>query len=212
MKQAKITFYGHACFKITCGEDSVLLDPYADDSVPGLRLPKGITASRVYCSHSHSDHNAKELITETDSMSDPFEAEFITVPHDDCGGAKRGYSDISVLNVHGIKAVHFGDIGRLPTEEEYEKLKGADIVMVPAGGYYTIDAKKAAAIIRRLHPKLTILMHYRTDTAGYDVLAHIDEVRKSFPGLEVLDESEIIFSGEETGRIAALQPQQTAAS
>lgn len=207
MKPAAITFYGHACFKITCGADSVLLDPYADDSVPGLRLPEGISASRVYCSHSHSDHNARDLITETDSMSDPFEAEFITVPHDDCGGAKRGYSDITVLNVHGIKAVHFGDIGRLPSEEEYEKLKGADIVMVPAGGYYTIDARQAAAIIRRLHPKLTILMHFRTDEAGYDVLAHIDEIRKVFSGLEVLKESEIIFSDEENGRIAALQPE-----
>ncbi len=209
MKPITIAFFGHACFRIACGEDSVLLDPYADDSVPGLRLPRGISASRVYCSHSHSDHNARSLIRETDTLSDPFEAEFITVPHDDCDGARRGFSDITVLNIHGVRAVHFGDIGRLPSKEEYEMLKGADIVMIPAGGHYTIDAGQAAAIVRRLHPKLTILMHYRTDTAGYDVLAHIDEVQSVFPAMERLDQSEILFSGEGDSRIIALEPQQS---
>ena len=208
MKPVTIISYGHACFKVICGSDSVLFDPYADDSVPGLKLPASISASKVYCSHGHSDHNARSLITETDPLSDPFHAVFLSVPHDDAEGTKRGFSDITILDAWGTKIVHFGDIGRLPEDDEYEKLKGADIVMIPVGGFYTIDARQAAAIVRRLHPKLTILMHYRTDTSGYDVLAHIDDVRKAFPQTEVLSQSGITYDGTETGRTAALAPQQ----
>lgn len=208
MKPVVITSYGHACYKVTCGSESVLFDPYANGSVPGLKLPEGISASKVYCSHSHSDHNARDLISETATLSDPFNAVFLSVPHDDCGGAKRGYSDITILDVCGVKVIHFGDIGRLPSDDEYGQLKGADVVLIPVGGFYTIDAAQAAAIVRRLHPKLTVLMHYRTDTFGYDVLSHIDDVKKEFPDMEQLPDSEVTFTGEEKNRVVTLKPVQ----
>ena len=107
-----------------------------------------------------------------------------------------------------MKVIHFGDIGRLPSDDEYEQLKGADVVLIPVGGFYTIDAAQAAAIVRRLHPKLTVLMHYRTDTFGYDVLSHIDDVRKEFPDMEQLPDSEVTFTGEEKNRVVTLKPVQ----
>ena len=208
MKPVEITYYGHSCFRIACDEQSVILDPYADDSVPGLKLPQGLTAGKVYCSHGHSDHNARNLVEETAVLEDPFDVKFITVPHDDCDGAKRGLSDITVLDIDGTKAVHFGDIGRPLTSEEYGYLKDADIVMIPVGGFYTIDAKKAAAIVRRLHPKLTVLMHYRTDDFGYDVTDHIKDVLPLFKDVKQLDESTYTFTGDEAGSIITLKPLQ----
>ena len=51
-------------------------------------------------------------------------------------------------------------------------------------------------------------MHYRTDTFGYDVLSHIDDVRKEFPDMEQLPDSEVTFTGEEKNRVVTLKPVQ----
>lgn len=204
----EITYYGHSCFLVEADERSVVFDPYADGSVPGLKLPSGITADQVYCSHGHADHNAEDLIQKKGSLADPFHAELITVPHDDVNGAKRGMSNITILNIQGKRIAHFGDIGRLPTKEEYEKIGGVDLIMIPCGGYFTIDAKQAKEIIASLKPTVTILMHYRKGTRGYDVLADINEIKKVFPELVELKQSKIAFDENTKEEIITMEPIQ----
>lgn len=209
MEKIKIEYYGHSCFKVTYGTDSALFDPYETDSVPGINLPSGIEADLVYCSHEHGDHNAKHLIHEKKPGSDPFRAEFITVPHDDADGALRGMNRITILHAGKTRIVHMGDVGRIPTEKEYAKLKGADILMIPVGGHYTIDASQAAEIVSVIKPKLCILMHFRKEARGYGVIADISDVRKSFSPLEELNESVIEFAENEIPeRIITLEPIQ----
>ena len=60
----KLTWYGHACFKLETDCGSVAFDPYAPGSVKGLKLPE-ITADAVVCSHRHSDHYCPEAVTLT---------------------------------------------------------------------------------------------------------------------------------------------------
>ncbi len=191
MAEISITYYGHSCFKISYEGQSVVLDPYEEDSVPGLKLPAGIKADAVYCSHDHKDHNAAHLI-QTSGIN-PFPLFRAAVPHDDCGGKKRGFSDITFLKVGSATIVHMGDIGREPSEEEYEALQRADVILMPVGGYYTIDAAMAAKILAKIPAKLIILMHYRRGKAGYDVLADLDTVKNSFSGLKNLNETFITF-------------------
>ena len=205
MKEIRITGYGHACFGIQCGGKSILFDPYKTGSVPGLDLPDGRTADRVYCSHEHGDHNARELVRETSPGCDPFPIRFLTVPHDDADGAKRGMNRISIADVNGTVVVHMGDIGRLPTEQEYEELKQADVLMIPVGGYYTIDAVQAKEIIDTVDAGLTILMHYRCGDMGYDVLQELSDIQKIIPEAECTEKSAVVY---EPGRkrIIALTP------
>ncbi len=207
MSDITITSYGHSCFKIAYLGSSVVLDPYEDDSVPGLKLPEGIKADAVYCSHEHKDHCAAHLIHTTGQ--NPFPLFKAAVPHDDAGGKKRGMSDITFLKVGTITIVHMGDIGREPTEEEYEALQRADVVMMPVGGYFTVDAEMAAQILKKIGARLNILMHYRRGEMGYDVLADLQTVEKSFPGLKNLDETFISFDEmnvpEETMTLKPLQ-------
>lgn len=188
-----ITSYGHACYKIECSGASVILDPYENGSVPGLQLPASLEADRVLCSHQHYDHNARGLIRETGKKPDAFSPAFITVPHDDAGGSKRRMSDISVLHAGKLTIIHFGDIGRLPEEDEYQKMEGADIVLIPAGGYYTIDAEQAKEICGRIKPKAVILMHFRKGDIGYPVLADFDAVKAVFPDVKVIPEGRMAF-------------------
>lgn len=176
----KITSYGHSCFLVEENNKKILFDPYEDDSVPGLRLPRNICVDQVYCSHEHADHNAKHLVHA--NTKDVFPVQFLPVPHDDQQGELRGFSNITIVDIHGIKVVHMGDIGRMLTKEEIQKLKGVNVLFLPVGGYYTIDAKIAHAIYKALQPTLTILMHYRINTIGYDVLEDLqDIIANDFP-------------------------------
>lgn len=203
----KITYYGHACFKVVDGKESIVFDPYANNSVPGLKLPDNINANVVSCSHQHGDHNAKELINITNNHYS-FKVEKLTVPHDDKNGELRGFSDITIITMDNKKIVHFGDLGRDLTEKEYQLLESADIIMIPCGGYYTIDAKQAKSIITKLKAKVNILMHYRQNDIGYDVLSDLDTIKKEFNILIEKQDSTYIYDPNSNGIIITLKPLQ----
>lgn len=209
MSRIDITYYGHSCFKIGNEKGSVVFDPYEDGSVPGLKLPENIMAEAVFCSHEHGDHSAAHLIG-LSGRENPFETSFITVPHDHHGGSHRGKSRITFLKAGDIVAAHLGDIGRLPTPEEYRELEKADVVMLPCAGYFTISSSEAAEILKMLKkPSLKILMHFRDGGSGYDVQEDIRDIMKVIPDVKRLPETGIsVESGTVPNEIITLTPVQ----
>lgn len=188
-----ITYYGHSCFRLEADNGwSAVFDPYEDYSVPGLKLPRTITADEVFISHPHEDHNAAHLIqVNRRKLHSPYEESTLIVPHDDADGTKRGMNQIRILENSSEKIVHFGDLGRMLNIEEISRLHHADVIMIPCGGYYTIDSRIARAIIERVEPKLAILMHYRTVTSGYSMLENIAQLKETMPELIQTDQDEI---------------------
>ncbi len=203
----KIEYYGHSCFRVSTEEGSVVFDPYEDGSVPGTTLAKGIEADAVYCSHDHHDHNAAGLIRLTGRKS-PFPADFIIVPHDDVNGDKRGLCRMTFLEADGLTIVHFGDLGRLPEPDEYERLKKADVLLIPCAGFFTIDSAQAKEIISQMKtPSLKILMHFREGSRGYDVQETIQEVMDVIPGVERVPETSVTVDPEAVpDKIITLEP------
>ena len=180
MEQVRIEYYGHACFRLSWQGQRVVLDPYADGCVPGcpdLRLD----AEFVYCSHQHHDHNAVDCVKLHDGGAPKFTVTELETDHDDAGGTKRGKNTIRVFDFGGVRVAHFGDLGRELTAAETEALRGLDCALIPVGGFFTIDARQAADIAEAIRPRLVIPMHYRTESAGYDVIADIDEAMHAFP-------------------------------
>lgn len=59
--QIIITWNGHSCFTVSTGGYSIVLDPYAPDSVPGLPA-LSLTGDQVLCSHEHGDHGYREAV------------------------------------------------------------------------------------------------------------------------------------------------------
>ena len=57
MKDVRIQWLGHACFRMEYGDWSLVIDPYEDGSVKGLGDIRQ-SADAVYCTHSHGDHAA----------------------------------------------------------------------------------------------------------------------------------------------------------
>ena len=58
---------------------------------------------------------------------------------------------------------------------QIEQLKKPDILLIPVGGYYTINAAQAAQVVEKLSPRVTVPMHYRSDTFGYPVIGRLEE-------------------------------------
>ncbi len=185
----KIIWHGHSCFTIETKDGTIVIDPYRDDSVPGLP-PLRLSADLVICSHEHADHGAKEIVTVSGRQINTVITQLSTF-HDDVQGAKRGPNVITVISEDGVRIVHMGDIGCIPTDKQFEVLKGADVLLLPVGGYFTVEPKTAKEIADRIGAKTVIPMHYRTEKAGYPVIAPPEEYLKLCGDVVFLDSNEV---------------------
>jgi len=166
-KSMEITYLGHSSFKIKGKNASVVTDPY-DDYI-GLKFPK-VEADIVTVSHDHKDHNQHKRVSNIKRVVDgPGEYEIsgvsiIGIPsfHDNKKGTLRGRNIIFIFEIDGIKIVHFGDLGHKLSNKKIEKISGADILMIPVGGKYTIGSTEAFEIVKSIEPAVTIPMHYQT--------------------------------------------------
>ena len=173
----KITYIGHACFCMSAKDGTrVITDPY-DASVGLAMLP--LHAELITMSHEHHDHNCEEMIVGAPKIARGPElaaaggvtARVVRSWHDDAQGEKRGANFIRIFGIDGLKVVHMGDQGCMTDEDVLEAISGADVMMIPVGGFYTVDAQEAKAIIEAARPKCVIPMHFRTAHGNYSVIA-----------------------------------------
>ncbi|MBO4636212.1 MAG: MBL fold metallo-hydrolase [Clostridiales bacterium] len=187
----EITYLGHSCFKFVKDGFALIMDPYNPGSVPGLE-PLKETANQVVCSHKHGDHYGLKSVKLASVRADtPFLVDLIETFHDDKEGALRGKNFITIVNIGGHKVVHMGDIGCMISDDDIELLKGCDILLIPVGGFYTIDAKTAKKYVDKISPAVTIPMHYSGDGFGYSEIAPVDGFVRLFP------KKDVAFEGSE---------------
>ena len=193
-----IRWLGHASYKITKGNSSVVLDPFAPGSVPGFNDIEE-TANLVLCSHGHYDHNHADAVTVQPNADLAFTVTKFETFHDDVQGAKRGPNTIHVLDFNGVRVVHFGDLGCALTEDQIAALHGADVLLIPVGGFYTIDAAQAKSIIDAVAPKVAIPMHYRTERFGLPAIAPLDDFLALCGDVTILDTNTFTVGEVESG-------------
>ena len=171
----KIEWIGHACFKLTANNGTVVItDPY-DASVGIDMIP--LEADLITMSHEHHDHNEPSMIVgepmivhggESASVGS-VTASAVCSYHDDVQGAKRGPNAIRIFEIDGVKVVHMGDQGCMPDEAAFAAISGADVMLIPVGGTYTVDAQGAQAIIECAKPRCVIPMHVKTKRCPYPI-------------------------------------------
>lgn len=173
-----ISWYGHSCFKIQdkIGPDgkTVCTDPF--DKKIGLKQPS-FEADIVTVSHDHYDHNnVKALRGEpyVISCAGEYDVNGISVAgvdsaHDDKKGADRGFNVIYRIELDGISVSHLGDLGHALDNKHLDILSGTDILLVPVGGKFTIDAKKAVEVVSQIEPRIVIPMHYKVPGLKIDL-------------------------------------------
>lgn len=163
-----IYWYGQACFKIKGKSATVFIDPFDPEKL-GIKLPKDLQADMALQTHDHFDHsNLKAITGDCVKITGPGQYEIkgvaitgVSTYHDNKQGEERGRNTIYNIDIDGVNIVHLGDLGQKNlTEEQLEELGSCDILMIPVGSIYTIDAKDAANIITQLEAKVVIPMHY----------------------------------------------------
>ena len=173
----EVVYVGHACFLIKFDSGlSVCFDPYKEGSVPGLAA-HNVVAHEVFCSHSHDDHNDFESVRAPEfpyKGSEP-QVDILRTFHDDVQGAARGRNNITIVKSGSEKVVHMGDIGCGLNNEQLDRIKGCDLLMIPVGGFFTIGCKEAFDLCQKIDPKVVVPMHYRGETFGYDVISGREE-------------------------------------
>ena len=208
----KIQYLGHSSFKLTESTGiSVVTDPY-DDSV-GYHMPE-TDADAVTVSHHHYDHDAiskvkgNPVVLDKETgyiLKDSVEISSIMSFHDDCRGKKRGKNIIFKFRMDGLDVCHLGDLGEDCSSDLIEMILPVNVLMIPVGGNYTIDAKMAKEYVDRIMPDIVIPMHYRAKGCKLDI-DKVDDFIDEFDGENVViaetgDEIEISrddLDGEQT--------------
>ena len=176
----KITWHGHSCFTIATAQGSVTVDPFQDNYVPGLGIIRPVSDA-VFCSHGHGDHHGIDAVQLT-GKDCGVGVETVSTFHDEVEGAKRGTNLIHIFSAEDMKVIHMGDLGCELTVEQIAALSNPDVLLIPVGGFYTIDAKQAKAIIDQLTPRVIIPMHYKGNGFGFDVIAPVDDFLSLWQG------------------------------
>ncbi|MBR2320807.1 MAG: MBL fold metallo-hydrolase [Clostridia bacterium] len=185
----KITYLGHACFQLTSSSGvTIITDPYTR---VGYELPSGLSADIVTVSHGHFDHNYLSAVKAKHVVSQAmnYELEGVKISgfesfHDDKQGALRGKNVLFTIEMDGIKICHFGDLGEACRDDIIEKIADADILLVPIGGTYTIDALQAKKYVEGCKPRIVIPMHYRPTDGSLDIA-------DSTPFLELFEKKDV---------------------
>jgi L-ascorbate metabolism protein UlaG (beta-lactamase superfamily) len=190
MGLGKITWFGHAAFKIEVANKIVLVDPWLDGNPTSpVKASEIDKADIVFVTHDHRDHlgDAFAICKKTDAT---FASVVELANHAKENGVRRvvglnfgGSIDIEGVKLSIVPAVHTssrgaptgvvvqgegktvyhaGDTALFGDMQFIGEFYKIDLALIPIGGYYTMDAKEAVEAIKLLKPKAVIPMHYKT--------------------------------------------------
>ncbi len=196
----KLKWLGHSCFLIISDTGlRIITDPYPQGNGLSYAPIKG-WADIVTVSHDHFDHNNTAGVPgKPDIVTDggiktvkgvQFKA--ILTHHDESSGKQRGSNTIFCFTVDKIRLCHLGDLGHRLDKEQITNVGDVDILFIPIGGFYTIDAKTAGVVSDDLKPKIIVPMHYKTAKCDFPITG-VEDFTKGKKNVRKLDSSEAEF-------------------
>jgi len=181
IEDVKITWLGHASFKINVNDKIIYLDPF--------KLDGGDQADLILITHDHFDHCSPEdvqkiqkedtliiyageckLTGNTILIKPGEEKEFEgikimavpaynvnkfreeNVPYHPKESNFVGF----IIEVNGKRIYHAGDTDLIPEMD----VVTADVVLLPVGGKYTMDSREAAEAVKKINPSIAVPMHW----------------------------------------------------
>lgn len=212
----KVKYLGHSAFIITSDSGlKIITDPYT--TAPSLTYGE-ITESAdiVTVSHDHLDHcnaagvggNPQVVKGAGRVVVRGIEFNGIAGYHDEVRGRMRGNNTIFCFDVDGMRVCHLGDLGHLLDDRQVLEIGDVDILLIPVGGYFTIDARAASQVCNQLKPGIIMPMHYKTEK-GIPGISGVDAFIKGKDNVTRLELSEAEFKREELpppSRIMVLRP------
>lgn len=220
----EITWLGHSGFRITMGDQVLLVDPWLNGNpmFPAGRREEAIAgATAVLVSHAHGDHAgeagaiAKELgipvvgkydLTTFIAARDGVD----TLGFNNGGTARLGNVAVTMVAAshsssfatdggpvylgtesgymieHGGRTIYFsGDTDVMADMAVFQDLHAPEVGILCAGGFYTMDMKRAAYAAKKFFDFKTLIpCHYRTFPA---LEQSADLLKAELPGVNVVE-------------------------
>jgi L-ascorbate metabolism protein UlaG (beta-lactamase superfamily) len=199
----KIKWYGHAAFLITSDEGTkIITDPYEPGAFGGQLSYGEIKdqADIVLTSHDHADHNYTQDLPGTPQVVKGSGSKTlkgvsmkgISTYHDPSKGSERGANTIFTITINNIQVCHLGDLGHLLSAKELAEVGPVDILLIPVGGFFTIDPKEATSVAEQIKPRILIPMHFKTGKCGFSI-APVEDFLKGKANVKRPKASEATF-------------------
>ena len=206
-----IKWFGHSMWKVWNEKVSIVIDPFTDIGYP---MPENETADIVLSSHDHFDHNNIQLIKgnpQVVNIEGKFEIKGVKIEtfpvwHDETQGSERGSNLLMKFTISGKTFLHCGDLGHICTADVISKLGKIDVLFIPVGGFYTIDAKTAKAIVEMIKPIIVFPMHYKTPILDFPI-ATIEEYLKLSDNHKQISANEIELTEKDFTKPQTIMPQ-----
>ena len=77
-------------------------------------------------------------------------------------GARKDGNSIFIFEAAGLCIGHLSHLHQIPTAAQYAAIGRLDVVMVPVDGAFTMDVADMADVVRHLHPRIVLPMHWFT--------------------------------------------------
>jgi L-ascorbate metabolism protein UlaG (beta-lactamase superfamily) len=210
----KLKWLAHASFLITADDGTrIITDPYSyGEGFDHAAIEE--TADIVTVSHEHADHNNADAVKGNPQVvKDSAEVKGISIKavptaHDESGGSERGSNNIYCFQVDGIRVCHMGDLGHLLTDNQVVEIGKVHVLLIPVGGFFTIDAKTAQMVAEQVRARVIIPMHYKTDKMNLPI-SGLDDFLKDKENVSKVDGSEVEFTRADlpsSPTIMVLQP------
>lgn len=200
----EIKYLGHSSFLIRTKNARIVTDPF-DTKIVGLKFPK-TEADVVTVSHHHKDHDGGlSQIDGNPTVFDwpgQFEKNSVRIWgyqtfHDKAKGAERGENIMYKFEADGVTVLHCGDLGVVPDDAFMEEIGDVDVLLVPVGGYYTIDAQEAIEVIKKAEPSIVIPMHYGGGEIAIKEIAPLSDFLKKIGAENAVPVDKLLVKPEE---------------
>jgi len=170
----KLTWFGHAAFLIEAQGTRIILDPFRSPDSGGYR-PIDEAADVVVVSHENDRYHSH-----LGQIIPPFEVvKALEIPSG--GTTVRGIKlktihvfenekrqpedEVTIVHfrVEGLHVAFLGDLGHSLSEEELDPIRGAEVVLIAAGGRPTIGLAEVPGLLDAIGPRVVVPMHYKIE-------------------------------------------------
>jgi L-ascorbate metabolism protein UlaG (beta-lactamase superfamily) len=176
----RITWYGHACFRLDGGGASIVTDPYTPEKA-GLDQVAEPADAVVMSSALDEAHSCAGMVPGAPEVLNALDA--VAAPRTVAGtvsveaiAASEGVdrpdepkaNALYRLELGGVSICHMGDVGQALTERQLAPLRGrVDVLLALAGAGLTIPLVDLDRAIEEIGPRVVIPMHYRLPSLRY---------------------------------------------
>jgi L-ascorbate metabolism protein UlaG (beta-lactamase superfamily) len=194
----RITWYGHACFRVEGGGVAIVTDPYTPENAGLSPVTEAadavVMSSALDEAHSNGSMvpgasrvlNALDAVARPEALVDGVVVEGVAAmegsdrPDDPKANALYRFA------LDGIAVCHMGDVGNPLIEAQLAPLRGrVDVLLALAGGGLTIALPDLDVAIAEIGPRVVIPMHYDTPSLRYDC-GPVEDFLERHPGVPVV--------------------------